>query len=128
MSSSYTRLLFISGAIFNVLAGLPFLFAPQFMAALMGLELNATAAMFMQLVFGLVVVFGWVYWMIARDPVRNRPYILLGMILKVLVVTIFYGHWLVGNISWQLPVLASGDILYTLLFWLYYRRGAYQAV
>ncbi len=124
MSPSYTRLLFVSGAIFNLLAGLPFLIAPEFMAALMGLELNATAAMFLQLTFALVVVFGWVYWMIARDPVRNRPYILLGIILKLLVVAIFFGHWLSGNIPWQLPALASGDIFYALLFWLYYRRTA----
>ena len=124
MSPSYTRLLFISGAIFNLLAGLPFLIAPEFMAALMGLELNATAAMFLQLTFALVVVFGWVYWMIARDPVRNRPYILLGIILKLLVVAIFFGHWLSGNIPGHLPALASGDIFYALLFWLYYRRTA----
>ena len=124
MSPSYTNLLFKSGAIFNVLAGLPFLIAPQTMAALAGLELNATAAMLMQIIFALVVIFGWVYWMIAVDPVRYRPYIVLGIILKVLFVVVVCAHWLAGNIPGQLPALACGDIVYALLFWIYYQRTA----
>ena len=125
MSPSYTRLLFRSGAIFNILAGLSFLLAPGPMSTLMGFELNPVASMFAQVVFGLVVAFGVAYWMIARDPVRYRPYIMLGLLLKVMVVVIFFGHWLVGNIPWPLPTLAIGDIIFALLFWNYYQRTSY---
>ncbi|MNJ72505.1 hypothetical protein D3C77_691620 [compost metagenome] len=76
----------------------------------------------MQLTMGVVVVFAWAYWMIARDPVRYRPYIVLGLLLKIMVVTIIFGHWLAGNIGWPLPALASGDILFGLLFWRYYQQ------
>ncbi|WP_324731201.1 hypothetical protein [Pseudomonas paeninsulae] len=124
MSPSQTRLLFKSGAIFNVLAGLPFLLAPGPMTALMGFELNPVALMFSQIVFGMIVAFGWAYWMIARDPVRYRPFILLGLALKIMVAAVVYGHWLAGNISWQLPTLAFGDIVFALLFWEYYQRTA----
>lgn len=121
MPDSYSRVLFYSAACFNVLAGLPFLLAPGPVAELMGMTLNPTAMLFMHITMGLVVMFGWVYWMIGRDPVRYRPYILLGIVLKILVVAVIYGHWLAGDIPWPLPALASGDILYALLFWRYYR-------
>lgn len=119
MSNSYSRTLFGSAAGFNVLAGLPLLVAMQPVAALMGLQVTPTSTLFIQITMALVVMFGWAYWMISRDPVRYRPYIVLGILLKVLVVAVIYGHWLAGNIPWPLPVLASGDIVFALLFWRY---------
>lgn len=119
MPDTYTRTLFFSAACFNVLAGLPFLVAMRPMAELMGLQITPTSTLFIQITMGLVVIFGWAYWMIGRDPVRYRPYIVLGVILKILVVSVIYSHWLAGNIPWPLPVLASGDIVYALLFWRY---------
>lgn len=119
MSNSSARTLFGSAAGFNVLAGLPFLVAMQPVAALMGLQVTPTSALFIQITMALVVMFGWAYWMISRDPVRYRPYIVLGILLKILVVAVIYGHWLAGNIPWPLPVLASGDIVFALLFWRY---------
>ncbi len=124
MSPSYTRLLFRSGAIFNWLVGLPFLIALKPVAELLGLTLNPAAALFIHVTMGLVIAFGWVYWLIARDSVRYRLYILLGMSLKIMVVTLFCAHWLNGGIPWQLPALASGDTVYALLFWMYYQRTA----
>jgi hypothetical protein len=123
-SDSSTRALFVSAAGFNLLAGLPFLVAMDPVAATMGLQLNVAATLFAQITMGLVVVFGWVYWMISRDPVRYRPWILLGIILKIVVVVVIYGHWLLGNIPWPLPALASGDVLYAALFLRYYLRTA----
>jgi hypothetical protein len=66
-----------------------------------------------------VLVFGWAYWMISRDPVRYRPYVVLGMILKILVVAVVSSHWLAGTISWPLPTLVASDIVFALLFWRY---------
>jgi len=122
MPDTYTRTLFFSAACFNVFAGLPLLVAMRPMAEVMGLQITPTATLFIQITMGLVVIFGWAYWMIGLDPLRYRPYILLGVTLKTLVVSVIYGHWLVGNIPWPLPVLASGDIVYVLLFWRYYQR------
>lgn len=121
MTASYSRKLFIVAALFNVLAGLPFLVALQPVAALMGLQITTSSTLFIHLTMGMVVIFGWVYWMIARDPVRWRPYILLGIILKLFVVVVIHSHWLAGNIAWPLPTLACGDILFALLFWRYYQ-------
>lgn len=122
MSDRHARWLFLSAAWFNLLVGLPVLVAMDPVARLIGLELTPTATLFIQITMGVVVVFGLAYWMVARDPLRYRPYIPLGMSLKLLVVLLIQGHWLAGNIAWPLPVLACGDILFALLFWRYYRK------
>ena len=118
------RGLFVSAAWFNWLAGVPLLVATRPVAALMGLQLNATAALFIQITAGVVVVFGAVYWLIARDPVRYRVYIPLGIVLKAYFVVVVHGWWLSGGIPWPLAALASGDIVFGVLFWRYYRRSA----
>jgi hypothetical protein len=122
MAPNAHRPLFITAGWFNVLAGLPLLVATATMAGIMGLPLNPTATMFIQLTATIIVVFGGAYWMIARDPDRFRPYIPLGIILKAAVIVIFYGHWLAGNIPWPLPTLAAGDIVFGVLFWRYYKQ------
>ncbi|HCS44720.1 MAG TPA: hypothetical protein DIW52_18145 [Pseudomonas sp.] len=119
MPNNYTNGLFKSAACFNVLAGLPLLVAMRPAADLMGLDITPTSALFIQITMALVVMFGWVYWMISVDPVRYRPYILLGVLLKPLFVILIFGHWLAGSIPWPLPTLASVDILYAALFWRY---------
>ena len=121
MSTSHSHRLFIPAALFNLLAGLPFLLAPGPVSALLGLPLNPTALLFMHLTMSLVVLFGGVYWLIARDPVAYRPYISLGIVLKVLVVVVIYGHWLAGNINGRLPALVFGDVIFALLFCHYLR-------
>lgn len=124
MAPNTHRKLFISAAWFNILAGLPLLVAMGPVAGLMGLQLNPTAVLFIHITAGLIVVFGGVYWMIARDPVRYRPYIPLGIILKIFFVVVVYGHWLSGSVSWPLPALAFVDVIYAVLFWRYYRQTA----
>lgn len=123
MSTRHSRQLFICAALFNLLAGLPFLLAPGPAAELLGLSLNPTALLFIHITMGLVVLFAGVFWLIAQDPVRYRPYISLGAALKTLVVVVILGHWLAGTIGWRLPALAVGDLIFALLF-CGYLRGA----
>lgn len=127
MQTKYTNGLFKSAACFNVLAGLPMLIAMRPVADLMGLEITPTSALFIQITMGLVVMFGGAYWMVSRDPVRFRPYIVLGLLLKIMVGILVFGHWLAGSIPLQLPVLASGDIVFALLFWRYLSSTRYAA-
>lgn len=121
MSTRHTRQLFICAALFNLLAGLPLLLVPGPAAELLGLSLNPTALLFIHIAMGLVVLFGGVYWLIARDPVRYRPFISLGVVLKTLVVVVILSHWLAGTINGRLPALAAGDLIFALLFWGYLR-------
>ncbi|MFC5698396.1 hypothetical protein ACFPU0_22950 [Pseudomonas sp. GCM10022186] len=127
MSDGHVRWLFLSAAWFNLLAGLPLLVAMRSVAGVMGLEITPTSTLFIQISMGVVLVFALAYWMIARDPLRYRPYIPLGIVLKLLVVLVIHGHWLAGNLDWPLAALAIGDIVYALLFWRYYQRTALPA-
>jgi hypothetical protein len=123
MNSNSHRGLFLSAAWFNFLAGLPLIVALGIVAPLMGLQINPTATLFIQITASVIVVFGWAYWMIARDPKRFRPYIVLGIVLKIVVVVVVFGHWIAGNILWLLPALAAVDAIYAVLFWRYYRSS-----
>jgi hypothetical protein len=127
MSSGAHRALFLCAACFNWLAGLPLLVATTPVSRIMGLDVNPTAVLFIQLTAGVIVVFGGAYAMVARDPVRYRAYIPLGLILKVYVVAVVYGWWLSGGIPWPLPALAAGDIVFAALFWRYYRASGMAA-
>jgi len=104
--------MFFVAACFNWLAGLSLLVATSPFARLLGLELNAAAIVFIHITAVVIVVFGGVYALIAKDPVRYRVYIPLGIILKICLVAIVYGSWLRGRIPWPLPALAAGDILF----------------
>lgn len=121
------RALFLSAACFNWLAGIPFLAATTPIAWMMGLDPNPTAVLFIQLTAGVIVAFGGAYALIARDPVYYRPYIPLGLILKLYFVAVVYGWWLSGGIPWPLPALAAGDIVFSWLFWRYYRATTARA-
>ena len=128
MKTTYTKGLFKTAACFNVLAGLPLLLAMEPVARLMGREITPTSTLFIQITMSIVVVFGWAYWMISVDPVRYRPFIGLGIALKAMVVALISSHWLAGHIPWPLPALASGDIVFAVLFWRYLSGSRLAAV
>lgn len=119
MSNAYARTLFGIAACFNILAGLPLLVATQPVAQLMGLQMTPTAGLFIQITMIVVLMFGWAYWMVGRNPVRYRPYIVLGIALKILVVAVIASHWVAGTIPWPLPALVACDIVFAMLFWRY---------
>jgi hypothetical protein len=123
MKPSSGHRLFIIAAWFNWLVGAPMLVASGFTARLMGLQVNITAMLFMQITAGVVVAFGIAYWMIARDPVRYRPYISLGLGLKVFLAGLVYAYWISGQIPWPLPALATFDLVFAWFFWRYLRAN-----
>jgi len=120
--------MFRSAAIFNLLAGLPILFAGRQMAALMGIDGVQETLVFTQLTGLAIIGFGWGYWRAAADPDRNRTIIVLGLALKLGVVAVAVGNWLAGTINAFLPALASGDVVYAWLFWLHLRSSAVATV
>ncbi len=123
-NSNKPNLMFASGAVFNLLAGAPMLIAPTTIAGFAGIPASPATDMLIRMVALAIIGFGWAYWLIAKEPQRMRPIILLGAILKVCFVTLAFGYWLNGSIGPFLPTLAMGDVLYTALFLAYYRRTA----
>ncbi|UMZ10604.1 hypothetical protein I9018_24400 [Pseudomonas sp. MPFS] len=119
----YARWLFGSAALFNALVAASVLFLEQMLRPLLGLEVATGSNLVMRdLAMALVAAFGVAYLCVALDPRRFRPYIVLGVLGKCLVLVCVFGHWLASHIGWQLPTLALGDAIYSLLFLQFLRR------
>jgi hypothetical protein len=108
--------LFFSAAIFNWLVALVFLFFYQSAFKLLGITPIPSNPIYLHLFAILVAMFGWAYYKAGVDFIANRNLIELGAIAKVAVFALPFGYFLMGLISWQLPLLASVDLLYALLF------------
>jgi len=119
----HARWLFLTAALFNWSVALGLLLIEPVLRPRLGLEI-ATGSNLALRDLGLVLIisFGIAYLCVSLNPVRFRPYIGLGVLGKSLVLVAIYGHWLAGHIGWQLPALALGDALYSLLFLQFLRR------
>ncbi|MCC6192914.1 MAG: hypothetical protein IT518_00475 [Burkholderiales bacterium] len=115
------RRLFIPAALFNFAAGGLFLFAMPWLAGSMRIELTPSAMPFVHITASAVLLFGWGYWQAGVDPVRNRIAIVMGMVGKIAVVAVAFGHALAGGIGWGLPALTVVDLVFAILFWRFLR-------
>lgn len=119
------RPLFSIAALFNLVVGIPMLAAYPTVARL--LQLEGPPTVWFHIAAAIVVIFGFAYWSIARDPVKFRPYIVLGIVGKLAFVVVIYGHWLAGSVSGRTAVLVTGDLLFALLFVAYLRGSRVAA-
>ena len=67
-------------------------------------------------------VFGLAYFWIGLNIVGKRSLILVAIIGKLSVFAVALTHYLTGMIPAGLPMLASGDLFFALLFVRVYRR------
>jgi hypothetical protein len=121
---TYARWLFGTAAAFNILLGLTLVFLRPMMQQRLGVE----AADGVNLVLGnmaglLAALLGVIYALIAGDPARYRPIIVLAAFGKLLAVVVVVAPWLRGEIAGALPVLVMGDLVYAALFLDYVRRS-----
>lgn len=114
------RALFGVAAIFNVVVGVAMLLAYGALAPWLGLPPQPTV--WVHLVALIVLVFGYAYWRVARDPRRFREYIVLGMVAKLGFVAVIYGHFLVGDATTMLAALVTADLVFAGLFAAHLKR------
>ena len=114
------RLLFSVAAIFNAVVGLAMLLSYDLMAPWLGLPPRPTV--WIHIVALIVLVFGYAYWRIARDPVRFREYVVLGIVGKLAFVVVIYGHFLAGDATAALATLVTADLVFAALFAAYLAR------
>lgn len=114
------RALFGVAAIFNVVVGVAMLLAYDALAPWLGLPPQPTV--WVHLVALIVLVFGYAYWRVARDPRRFREYIVLGMVAKLGFVTVIYGHFLAGDATAMLAALVTADLVFAGLFAAHLKR------
>lgn len=108
------RALFTVAAIFNVVVGVAMLLTYDGLAPWLGLPPQPTV--WVHLVALVVLVFGYAYWRVARDPRRYREYIFLGMVAKLGFVAVIYGHFLAGDATATLAALVTADLVFAGLF------------
>lgn len=110
------RYLFFSAALFNWSVAITFLFAYQPMFELIGISPVPQNPIYLHLFACLVAIFGLAYYWAGKDLKKNRNLVRLGIIGKLIVFALPLAYWLAGHISWQLPALASADLIFAILF------------
>jgi len=108
----------ISAACFNWLAALALLLIPATLFQLFRITPLPAEPLFLHLFAVVVFVFGIGYYWAAIDFVRNAPIVRLGMIGKLAVFVTGLVNTLLGNVSWQIMLLVSVDLLYAVLFFM----------
>jgi hypothetical protein len=120
--TNYAHRLFIPAALFNFIAGVSFLFNFPLTAHILRLNAAKTDMLFVEISSGAVLLFGWAYWQIARDPIRNRNLIALGILAKFMAVGVGYGNFLAGQIEWPFALVVTWDLIFSGLFWQFLRN------
>ena len=116
MNLRQQRILFYSAAVFNWLACV-MLFPETGIAGRLGLAPLMTHGPFDQIALFAIALLGLGYWMVARNPSAHRGIIVLGIIGKLSVVSILFGHYfLSGDVTLALASLSLGDVIYSVLF------------
>ena len=108
--------LFYSAAIFNWLACVMF-FPGSGISSALGFTPLMTNGPFEQIALLAIALFGFGYWMAARDFAANRGIVILGGIGKAGVVAVMFGHYFfVGDVNLSQALLTLGDAVYLILF------------
>ena len=126
---AYARWLFGIASAFNVAVGAALLFLRPLLLSRLGFDpVQGTNIIIADLTGMFIALFGYCYLLVAIDPLRNRPFISVGAIGKLLAIACAVVPWLAGMVQMQPPPLLAGDLIFALLFIDYLRRtrGAEQ--
>src|SRR5512140_3427142 len=115
MDTRYAARVFWAAALFNTLIGAIGLVAPSVTARLMGIE-PPHNPIFAILASWLILVLGFGYVLVARNPAGNRDLMLLGAVGKLFVLPIMLAAWLRGWAGAAALPPGAGDFVFALLF------------
>ncbi len=113
--------LFGIAAIFNFVVGGGLLLAYPWTARLLGIDGPPTV--WFHITTGIVLLFGYAYWQISRDPATNRPLIVMGAAGKLIFAVAIYAHWLAGTASGMMALLVTTDVVFAALYIAYLRSN-----
>lgn len=113
--------LFRIAAIFNFVVGGALLLAYPWTAPLLGIDGPPTV--WFHITTGIVLLFGYAYWRISRDPATNRPLVVMGAAGKLIFAIAIYAHWLAGTASGPLALLVTTDVVFAALYVAYLRSN-----
>jgi hypothetical protein len=115
MNTAWIRTVYYASAVYDAVIAAVFLFAagPVFAAAGVALPGHMGYLHFPALI---LLVFAAMYVRIARDPFRNRDFMVYGMGLKVAYVLVAFGHQLSGNLPSLWVPIAWIDLVFLAFF------------
>ena len=115
MNLSAIRGLFAVAALYDGLLGLLFLIAPNWVYAHFAIT-PPNHLGYVQFPAALLLIFGLMFFNIARDPHKHVSLILYGILLKVAYCTVTFGHWISTDIPWIWKPFAVIDLVMLVLF------------
>ena len=124
-SDTFYRRVFLAGAIWNLAGGAFIVAATGWIFATAGLP-TPSPPMYYQSWIALFIVFGFGYYLVARDLDRNRDIALLGGIGKLAFAAIFLYHYIEspGQAPAFFWIPLIGDVVFAVLFLRFYSLRA----
>ena len=121
--NTYARWLFGIAAAFNLAVGGALLLLRPMLLGRFGFDpVEGSNIVIANLTAMFIALFGYCYALVALDPVKNRPFIAVGAIGKLLAIVCAVAPWLTGEVAMNPPPLLAGDLIFALLFVDYLRR------
>jgi hypothetical protein len=119
VTDRHIKILFYAAAIFNWVACLVFI-EPLGLAKTLNLSHAVSNDPFGQIALLAIAIFGFGYWMVVSNPAAYRGVVILGLIGKIGVVAIAFGHYFfVGDVNLNLAGLTLGDVIFAAFFFRY---------
>lgn len=115
MMPGWLRPLFLTAAIYDLVLGVVFGLGFRPIYSRFGIELPNHDA-YVQLPAALIAVFGVGFWFVARDPVRHRGIVTLGVLLKLSFAGIVLAHRFTDGIPDLWVPFAVCDLLFAVAF------------
>ena len=110
------RRMFLSAACFNWLVAIALVVDIDLLFGIFGVAPVPTEELFLHFFATVVFVFGIAYYWIANDVIANQALIRVGAIAKMVLVCVGIIDVALGIVSWQILILLSVDLVYSLLF------------
>jgi hypothetical protein len=115
MNPTAIRSLFVVAAVYDGLLGLLFLLAPNW--AFTQFDITPPNHVgYVQFPAALLIIFGVMFFNIARSPQQCSQLIFYGILLKVAYCSVTFGHWFSSDIPWIWKPFAVIDLLMLALF------------
>jgi len=121
VDTRYAARVFGVAGVFNVLVGLSGLLVPDLVLSRIGIG-RPENPIFVQLAFGLILLLGIGYWLVARHPERNHDLMLLGALGKLFVFPFMLWAWSQGHAGVHAVGAGFGDLVFAVLFFDVLRR------
>jgi hypothetical protein len=125
MSTKFARTLFTVAGVYDGVLGLVFLVAPAWAFSIHRVEPPNHLA-YVQFPALLLLVFAWMFFRLAADPVGRRELILYGCGLKISYCAMVFGYSATRGIPFMWVPWAWADLVFLVLFVLAW-RGARAA-